>query len=92
MKYPKVSIITINYNGLKDTIECLDSLKKIDYPNYEVFVVDNASDNKEGDKLKEKFKDNIRLIKSDYLQYPQYLMDQKIILHFLYFLLILYDL
>ncbi len=64
MKYPEVSIITINYNGLKDTIECLNSLKKINYPNYEIFVVDNASENNEGDKLKEKFKDNIRLIKS----------------------------
>ena len=64
MEDPKVSIITINYNGLEDTIECLNSLKKINYPNYEIFVVDNASENNEGDKLKEKFKDHIRLIKS----------------------------
>ncbi|MHB8442764.1 MAG: glycosyltransferase family 2 protein [Patescibacteria group bacterium] len=62
---PRVSIITINYNGLNDTIECLESLKKIDYPNYEVFVVDNASRNNEGDKLKKKFGDYIKLIQSD---------------------------
>ncbi len=61
---PKVSIVTINYNGIEDTIECLESLKKITYPNYEVFVVDNASKNTEGDKLKKKFGDYIRLIQS----------------------------
>ena len=43
MIYPKVSIIILNWNGLKDTIECLESLKKITYPNYEVIVVDNGS-------------------------------------------------
>jgi len=32
---PKVSIIILNWNGVNDTIECLDSLKKINYPNYE---------------------------------------------------------
>ncbi len=62
---PKVSIITINYNGLEDTIGCLESLKKITYPNYEVFVVDNASKNREGEKLKNKFGNYINLIQSD---------------------------
>ncbi len=62
---PKVSIITINYNGLEDTIECLESLKKIIYPNYEVFVVDNASKNREGNELKKRFGKYINLIQSD---------------------------
>lgn len=44
-KEPKVSIILVNYNGYKDTIECLLSLRKIAYTNYEVIVVDNASTN-----------------------------------------------
>ena len=39
----KVSIIIINYNGADDTLECLDSLSKIDYPDYEIILVDNAS-------------------------------------------------
>lgn len=39
----KVFIIILNWNGLRDTIECLDSLRKIDYTNFEVIVVDNAS-------------------------------------------------
>lgn len=40
---PKVSVILVNYNGAKDTIECVQSLNAITYSNYEVIVVDNAS-------------------------------------------------
>ena len=40
---PKVSIILVNYNGYRDTIECLQSLREISYSNYEVIIVDNAS-------------------------------------------------
>jgi len=40
---PRVSIIILNWNGWKDTIECLESLYQITYPNYEVIVVDNGS-------------------------------------------------
>ena len=39
----KASIIIVNYNGAEDTLECLNSLKKIDYPDYEIILVDNAS-------------------------------------------------
>jgi len=41
----KVYIILVNYNGWQDTIECLESLYKIDYENYQVLVVDNDSSN-----------------------------------------------
>lgn len=40
---PRVSIIILNWNGWKDTLECLTSLYHIDYDNYEVIVVDNHS-------------------------------------------------
>ena len=40
---PLVSIILVNYNGYEDTVECVRSLKEIDYDNYEVIVVDNGS-------------------------------------------------
>jgi GT2 family glycosyltransferase len=42
-KYLKFSIIILNYNGWRDTIECLESIQKIDYPSYEVIIVDNNS-------------------------------------------------
>lgn len=38
-----VSIITINYNGWRDTCELLTSLKQFEDYSYEVIVVDNAS-------------------------------------------------
>lgn len=39
----QVGIILVNYNGGKDTIECLESLLKLDYSNFKIVVVDNAS-------------------------------------------------
>ncbi|HIK58845.1 MAG: glycosyltransferase family 2 protein [Verrucomicrobiales bacterium] len=40
---PKVFIIILNWNGLKDTLECLESVYKLEYSNFEVIVVDNGS-------------------------------------------------
>ena len=40
---PKVAIITLNWNGRKDTDECLQSLLQINYPDFEIIVVDNGS-------------------------------------------------
>lgn len=40
---PKVSIILVNYNQPEVTYECLKSIKTLEYPNYEVWVVDNDS-------------------------------------------------
>lgn len=40
---PLVYILILNWNGKKDTLECLSSLKKIHYPNYRICLVDNAS-------------------------------------------------
>jgi len=63
MAEPKVSIIILNWNGLKDTIECLESLKKITYPNYEVIVVDNDSTHNEAGEIQERYPE-VRLIKN----------------------------
>lgn len=42
---PSVYIIILNWNGWKDTLECLDSLSKSTYRNFNVVVLDNASSN-----------------------------------------------
>jgi len=42
---PQVSVIILNWNGWNDTIECLESLYQNDYPNYDVILVDNDSNN-----------------------------------------------
>lgn len=65
MNYRKVSIIILNWNGLDDTIECLESLKKITYPNYEVIVVDNASSGNDLEVLRERYGDYILIIAND---------------------------
>lgn len=52
MKYPKVYIVILNYNNWTDTIECLESVLRNDYPNYQVIVVDNKSPNNSMEYLK----------------------------------------
>jgi GT2 family glycosyltransferase len=41
--YPRVAFIVLNWNGWQDTIECLESINGLDYPNYHMILVDNAS-------------------------------------------------
>ncbi|WP_026952551.1 glycosyltransferase family 2 protein [Algoriphagus mannitolivorans] len=50
-----VAIILVNWNGLEYTEACLESLRQVDYPNFKVVVVDNASANPEGKQLKTSF-------------------------------------
>lgn len=40
---PLVYVVVLNYNGADLTLNCVDSVLKIDYPNFRVVVVDNAS-------------------------------------------------
>lgn len=42
-RLPGVAIVILNWNGWRDTIECLESLQKITYPIFQVVVVDNGS-------------------------------------------------
>lgn len=58
--HPKIYIILLNWNGFPDTLECLESLKKIDYPNFEVIVVDNNSTGDDVNIIKEKFGDFVK--------------------------------
>ena len=50
---PRVVIIILNWNGWADTIECLESLYKIEYSNYNLILVDNASNDDSIEKIKE---------------------------------------
>ena len=43
MSSPKISVIIVNYNGKKLLENCLESLFKTDYNNFEVILVDNNS-------------------------------------------------
>jgi GT2 family glycosyltransferase len=55
MDLPAVHIITLNWNGLADTLECLASLRTLSYPNVRVHVVDNGSRSTEAEVIAERF-------------------------------------
>lgn len=40
----KVYIVLVNYNNYSDTIECVESLLKSNYQNFQLFIVDNSTD------------------------------------------------
>jgi len=42
-KYPLISVIMLNYNGLKYLKRTIPPILKLDYPNYEFIIVDNGS-------------------------------------------------
>ncbi|HEX5972741.1 MAG TPA: glycosyltransferase family 2 protein [Gemmatimonadaceae bacterium] len=42
---PRVEVLLLNWNGWRDTIECLESVFALDYPDFGVTVCDNASTN-----------------------------------------------
>ncbi|MDF2379318.1 MAG: glycosyltransferase family 2 protein [Candidatus Gracilibacteria bacterium] len=50
---PHIAIIILNWNGLEDTQQCVDSVLKNSYPNYSIMIIDNASDNNEAQKIKD---------------------------------------
>lgn len=52
---PLVSVIIVNYNGLKHLKDCFDSLYCLDYKNFEILFVDNGSQD-----------DSVKFIKKNY--------------------------
>jgi len=65
MSPPKVSIVLVNWNNFSDTVECIESLLQVTYMNYEIVVIDNCSQGADAIRLREKFRDNMRLIEND---------------------------
>jgi len=67
-KRPRVTITIVNYMGFEETIKCLKSLERLDYPNFDIIIIENGSGNESFSELREyidkKKKPNIRLIKS----------------------------
>ena len=59
---PNVVIIILNWNGFQDTKECLDSLFKINYGNYRIYLVDNGSTDGSLEKLNSEFGKNKNLV------------------------------
>ena len=51
----KIPIIIINWNGYKDTLDCIHSVLETEDVDFEIFLVDNGSDNNEGEQLQAYF-------------------------------------
>lgn len=52
MVKPLIYIIILNWNGWKDTIECLESIQSLKSVNYCIVIVDNFSENDSVEKIK----------------------------------------
>lgn len=61
---PKVAVIVLNYCNYQDTLSCINSLLKIDYSNYKIFIVDNDSPNESLDQLNSVIDYNVEVIES----------------------------
>lgn len=57
----KVYIIILNWNGWKDTIECLNSVIKSDYFNYHILIVDNNSSDESLEKIENWQNSNVKV-------------------------------
>lgn len=62
---PLVYIVLVNYNGYKDTLICIDSIDKINYKNYKVIIIDNASTDESLEKIKKICSEKVKLISLD---------------------------
>ena len=47
----RVSVIVVHYKGIRDTLECLSSLKRSIYKNYQIIVIVNGAGMKETEEL-----------------------------------------
>lgn len=65
---PKVSIVILNWNGWRDTIECLESLYRISYPDYDVILVDNGSKDDSIEEIKA-YLDGKKAVASSFFKY-----------------------
>ncbi|MHA7130734.1 glycosyltransferase family 2 protein [Algoriphagus namhaensis] len=55
MGSPRTAIVLVNWNGFDHSLKCLESLSKVNYESFKIFLVDNGSEEKEGKKLEELF-------------------------------------
>ncbi len=65
MSHPRVSIVVLNWNGIADTSDCIESLRAVAYPRCDIIVVDNDSEGDDVRLLRERFGEAIHIIEND---------------------------
>jgi GT2 family glycosyltransferase len=68
-KASRVVVVVLTWNGLDDLITCLESFSCVNYPNYEVVVVDNASEDDTINVVRERYPWVTLLINTENLGY-----------------------
>lgn len=62
---PKVAVVILNYNNPHDTIECVNSLMRNSYENFEVILIDNGSTDNSVEMLKTLKYRNLTFIRNE---------------------------
>ena len=59
MKNKSIAINVITWNDWQNTVVCLESILQSDYDNFDIILIDNNSEEKHIQKIKEWAKNNI---------------------------------
>jgi hypothetical protein len=62
--HPLVFVLVLNYGSFEDTVQCVETLRRLDYPNVRLLVIDNASPDGSGTVLRRRFEE------AEFLQLP----------------------
>ena len=71
MNNKKVFTIVLNWNGLKDTLECIRSLEKVTYPEHRIIIVDNASSDNSANEITRQYPNYPLLINTSNLGFAE---------------------
>ena len=62
---PRVLVLVLAWNGRELTEACIDSILKLDYPRFDVLVVDNASTDGTQAALRQRFGSRIEILANE---------------------------
>ena len=57
LKNPLVSIIIVTWNSAKDIVNCINSIKKQTYTDFEIILIDNNSNDNSVDIVRKHYQD-----------------------------------
>jgi len=62
---PKVVLCILNWKGGKDTVDCLESVRKLSYSHFQVIVLDNGSEDDSVEQIKMWCRENMMCVEYD---------------------------